>query len=160
MRWNQFVHYFILMRTIDSSVKIGPEWICCISNPMLIHFSYFSSFCLGFGSGYEVNPLLWVVVGSRTRLKTLPRGVTASLIPTPHNVFPGGLSMFLDAMNGCLGGLETPHRRHLEGLWYVSMPKQPVFLFLTSIIQTLPVLDLRLLSQPPVGVERRSRVQL
>lgn len=48
--------------------------------------------------------------------KTLPRGVTASLIPTSHNVFPGGLSMFLDTMNSCLGGLETPQRRHLQGL--------------------------------------------
>lgn len=38
----------------------------------------------------------------------LPRGVIPSLIPTPHNVFPGGLSMSLDAVNSYLGGLETP----------------------------------------------------
>lgn len=39
----------------------------------------------------------------------LPRGVIPSLIPTPHNVFPGGLSVSLDAVNSNLGGLETPH---------------------------------------------------
>lgn len=126
-------------------------------NAMLSSIFFF--FCWGLGPGLGSIPLLswhWL----KGMFKTLPRGVTESLIPTHHNVFPGGLSMSLDAANGCLGGPETPHRRHLEGLWYVSMPKQPVFLFLTSIIQTLQVLDLRQLSQRPVGVEMRSRVQL
>lgn len=38
----------------------------------------------------------------------LPRGVIPSLIPTPHNVFPGGLSISLDAVNSYLGGPEPP----------------------------------------------------
>lgn len=86
-----------------------------LNNPTLIHF-LINFFCLGFEVRVrgQSPPLScrWL----KGMVKTLPRGVTASLIPTPHNVFPGGLSMFLDAVNGCLGGLETPHRRHLEGL--------------------------------------------
>lgn len=49
-------------------------------------------------------------------ITSLPRGVILSLIPTLHNVFPGGLSMSLDAVNSYLGGLETPQYPHLEGL--------------------------------------------
>lgn len=38
----------------------------------------------------------------------LPRGVIPSLIPTPHNVFPGGLATSLADVNIYLGGPETP----------------------------------------------------
>jgi len=38
----------------------------------------------------------------------LPRSVIPSLIPTPHNVFPGGLFVSLSAVNSFLGGLEPP----------------------------------------------------
>lgn len=39
---------------------------------MFIHLFFFSIFCLGLESGFGVNPLLWVVVGSRARLKLFP----------------------------------------------------------------------------------------
>ncbi len=44
----------------------------------------------------------------------LPRGVIPSLIPTPHNDFPGGLSMSLSVVNSYLGGPETPHHPTLR----------------------------------------------
>lgn len=50
-------------------------------------------------------------------LRRLPSVVIPSLIPTLHNILPGGLPTSLDTMNSYLGGLDTPLLLpYLEGL--------------------------------------------